>query len=275
MSREPILEVRNVRKRYGSVEALRGVDFDLYAGEIVGLVGDNGAGKSTLIRVISGAVAPDGGELRVDGKRLAFDHPAQARRTGIETMYQDLSLIPTLSIADNAYLGREEFAAPPIGRWARWMAKKRMRRNVEEGFSQLGLSLPPPNTKVTALSGGQRQQVAIARAVLWGSHIVLLDEPTAALGVRQTEIVLSFIEGLRREQVGVVFISHNVPQLLRVADRLVVMRLGAKVFDGPTAEVDETDLVAMMTGAMAAAEANRQPRRSAGAGQATDAAGGT
>jgi ABC-type sugar transport system ATPase subunit len=250
MPQQPILEVRGVRKRYGSVEALRGVDFDLHAGEIVGLVGDNGAGKSTLVKVISGAVKPDEGELRVDGNQLEFDHPLQARRIGIETMYQDLSLVSTLSIAENAYLGREEFRGGRVGRSIRFMAKKRMRRNVEKGFEELGLSLPPSNTKVTALSGGQRQAVAIARAVLWGSHIVLLDEPTAALGVRQTEIVLSFIERLREQHVGVVFISHDVPQLLRVADRLAVLRLGSKVYDGPTSDVDATKLVAMMTGAM-------------------------
>jgi simple sugar transport system ATP-binding protein len=255
VSGEPILEVRGVRKRYGSVEALRGVDFTLHAGEIVGLVGDNGAGKSTLVKVISGAVAPDDGEIRVDGKQFEFDHPLQARRIGIETMYQDLSLVPTLSIAENAYLGREEFAGGRVGRSFRWMAKKRMRRNVEQGFKELGLTLPASNTKVTALSGGQRQAVAIARAVLWGSHIVLLDEPTAALGVRQTEIVLSFIERLREQRVGVVFISHDVPQLLRVADRLAVLRLGSKVFDGPTGDVNATSLVAMMTGAMPPAAA--------------------
>ena len=250
MSPEPILEVRGVRKRYGSVEALRGVDFTLHAGEIVGLVGDNGAGKSTLVKVISGAVAPDHGEILVDGEQFTFDNPLHARRTGIETMYQDLSLIPTLSIAENAYLGREEYRGGGFGRGIRWMAKKRMRRNVEQGFERLGLTLPSSGTKVTALSGGQRQAVAIARAVLWGSHIVMLDEPTAALGVRQTEIVLSFIERLREQRVGVVFISHDVPQLLRVADRLVVLRLGSKVYDGATRDIDATGLVAMMTGAM-------------------------
>jgi ABC-type sugar transport system ATPase subunit len=250
MAAEPILEVRGVRKRYGSVEALRGVDFTLRPGEIVGLVGDNGAGKSTLVKVISGAVAPDEGDILVNGSRFTFDDPLHARRAGIETMYQDLSLIPTLSIAENAYLGREEFRGGRFGRSIRWMAKKRMRRNVEQGFEELGLTLPPPSTQVTALSGGQRQAVAIARAVLWGSHIVMLDEPTAALGVRQTEIVLSFIERLRDRDVGVVFISHDVPHLLRVADRLVVLRLGSKVYDGPKRDVDSTSLVAMMTGAM-------------------------
>jgi ABC-type sugar transport system ATPase subunit len=250
MSPDPILEVRDIRKRYGYVEALRGVDFALKAGEIVGLVGDNGAGKSTLVKVISGAIAPDEGEILLDGKHFKFDDPLHARRAGIETMYQDLSLIPTLSIAENAYLGREEYRGGGFGRRIRWMAKKRMRRNVERGFEELGLTLPPPSTQVTALSGGQRQAVAIARAVLWGSHVVMLDEPTAALGVRQTEIVLSFIERLREQRVGVVFISHDVPQLLRVADRLVVLRLGSKVYDGPTRDVDATSLVAMMTGAM-------------------------
>lgn len=246
---QSILEVENISKRFGSVRALRDVDFSLHAGEIVGLVGDNGAGKSTLIHVISGALRPDSGEIRVDGRAFSFDHPAHARKQGIETVFQDLSLIPTLSIAENVYLGRERFAHPPVGRWLRWMDKSHMRRDVEEGFSRLGLNLPSPKTKAAALSGGQRQAVAIARTVLWGSHIVLLDEPTAALGVRQTEIVLSFMERLKAQEVGVVFISHNIPELLRVADRIVVMRLGRKVFDGSSADVSGSDLVAMMTGA--------------------------
>jgi D-xylose transport system ATP-binding protein len=253
--RAPILEVRHLSKTYGAVRALRDVGFVLHAGEVIGLVGDNGAGKSTLINLLAGSIKPDTGEIVVDGVSHAFKDPSHARKEGIETVYQYLSLIPTLDMAENVYLGRELYAPIPGARLFHWMDKRTMRREVEKGFSGLGLQLPSSKTKVAALSGGQRQAVAIARAVLWGSHIVLLDEPTAALGVKQTEIVLSFIERLKSHAVGVIFISHNMPQVLRVADRIVVLRLGRKVFDGPRSQVSGEQLVALMTGVTAGAVA--------------------
>jgi ABC-type sugar transport system ATPase subunit len=248
----PVLEVRDISKRFGAVRALHDVSFSLYPGEVIGLVGDNGAGKSTLVNIIAGSLQPDGGQIFVDGLARNFENAAQARAAGIETVFQYLSLIPTLDMAENVFLNREIFGFGKIGQTLRWMDKKEMRRQTAAGFTRLGLTLPPPTTKVTALSGGQRQAVAIARAVLWGSHIVVLDEPAAALGVRQTAIVLSFIEGLREHGVACIFISHNMEHVMRVADRIVLMRLGEKIFDAPASSTSASDLVAMMTGAIAA-----------------------
>lgn len=245
----PVLEIRNVSKHYGAVRALHDVSLELRRGEVVGLVGDNGAGKSTLVGVVSGALRPDAGEVVLDGVPHAFETPAHGRDAGIETVFQNLSIIPTLDIAENVFLNRELYRSGAAARRLRLMDKTRMRRQVSEGFERLGLQLPPPTTKIAALSGGQRQAVAIARAVLWGQKIVLLDEPAAALGVRQTEIVLRFIERLKQERVGVMFISHNMQHVLRVADRIVVLRLGEKVHDGPAAGVTGNDLVALITGA--------------------------
>ena len=253
--RTPALEVVGITKRFGAVRALHDVDMRLYAGEVIGLVGDNGAGKSTLVSVIAGSLKPDSGQILVDGVERSFDNAAQAREAGIETVFQYLSLVPTLDMAENVFLCREEYAFGAVGRRLRWMDKAAMRRRTAEGFTRLGLTLPPPTTKVTALSGGQRQAVAIARAVLWGSHIVVLDEPNAALGVKQTEIVLSFIERLRAHGIACIFISHNMQQVMRVSDRIVLLRLGEKVFDGPRAGTTATDLVAMMTGATTAGTA--------------------
>jgi ABC-type sugar transport system ATPase subunit len=249
--RPAVLEVRNVTKYFGPVTALRDVSLELREGEVLGLIGDNGAGKSTLVGVISGALRPDAGSVLVDGAERSFSTPADARRAGIETVFQNLALIPTLNLAENVYL-RRELLAPGLGRFFRLMSKRAMRRQVREGFERFGVTLPPVRTKVSALSGGQRQAVAITRAVLWGSHIVLLDEPAAALGVKQTELVLSVVERLKSHGVAIVFISHNMQHVLRVADRVAVMRLGQKVADFDVHEqTTGTDLVALMTGATA------------------------
>jgi ABC-type sugar transport system ATPase subunit len=239
-----------VSKSFGAVRALRGFSLGLYSGEVIGLVGDNGAGKSTLVNVISGNFKPDAGEILVDGIDRTFESSADARSHGIETVYQFLSLVPTLDIAENIFLNREVYGPGPVLRAIRRLDKREMRHRVVTGFERLGLSLPSPRTKVAALSGGQRQAVAIARVVLWGSHIVLMDEPAAALGVRQTEIVLSFVERLKAQGVAVIFISHNMEHVLRVADRIVVMRLGEKVFDEPKGSVTATELVGLITGAI-------------------------
>src|SRR4051794_35809791 len=233
VAQTPVLEVRDIAKRFGAVQALHDVSFALYPGEVVGLIGDNGAGKSTLVNIIAGSLPPDSGQILVDGVERRFESAAQAREAGIETVFQYLSLIPTLDMAENVFLNREIYGFGQIGRWLRWMDKGEMRRQTSEGFTRLGLTLPSPKTKVTALSGGPRQAVAIARAALWGSHIVVLDEPAAALGVRQTEIVLSFVQGLRAHGVACILISHNMEHVMRVADRIVLMRLGEKIFDAP------------------------------------------
>ena len=247
--RKCLLELRSMSKTFGAVRALRGVDIVLREGEVLGLVGDNGAGKSTLVNIIAGILRPDDGELILDGIVHVNETPSDARHAGIETVFQSLSLISALDIAENVYLKRELFRFGKFGRRLRWMDKPRMRREAEEGLARLGLTLPPARTKVAALSGGQRQAVAVARAVFWGSRIVLMDEPTAALGVRQTEIVLSFIESLKQHGIAVLFVSHNMKHVLRVSDRVVVLRLGRKVLDAERERVNANNLVTAITGA--------------------------
>ena len=244
----PILEVRNISKSFEAVRALRDVSLELRAGQVVGLVGDNGAGKSTLVKIMSGTIRPDSGQILVDGTERVFSHANDARKAGIETVFQELSLIHSLDITQNVFLNRELFVPGPLEK-LKWTDNRRMRRELLAGFSKLGLTLPQPETKVAALSGGQRQAVAIARAVLWGSHIVILDEPNAALGVKQTEIVLSFVERLKEHGVGVIFISHNMEYIFRVSDRIVVLRLGQKVFEGSKSEITPSELVSKITGA--------------------------
>jgi simple sugar transport system ATP-binding protein len=243
-----VLELRGISKSYGPVRALRGVSMTVRPGQVVGLIGDNGAGKSTLISIVSGSAQPDRGQIVVNGVDKRFGSAIDARNAGIETVFQALALAPTLDIVENVYLGREQLRSGIAGRWLRWLDKRGMRHEVTAGFERLGLKLPSLNTTVGTLSGGQRQAVAIARAVIWGSSIVLLDEPTAALGVKQTEIVLSFIERLKEHGVAVIFVSHNMQQVLRVVDRVVVMRLGQKIFDGDRASLTGPQLVGLMTG---------------------------
>jgi ABC-type sugar transport system ATPase subunit len=251
--RPVLLEVDNVTKRFGPVMALRDVSLQLRAGEVLGLIGDNGAGKSTLVNIISGALRPDEGSVLVDGQERRFTDPSDARAVGIETVFQNLALIPTLNIWENIYLCREEFIRGPLGKVFRSMNKRAMRREVEKGFERFGVTLPPLRTKVSALSGGQRQQVAVTRAVLWGSHIVLLDEPVAALGVRQTKLVLELVKRLKAHGVGVILISHNMQHVMEVADRIAVLFLGRKVADFEVGEHTEaSELVALMTGASGA-----------------------
>ena len=232
--------------------ALRDVSLELRAGEVLGLIGDNGAGKSTLVNVMAGNLRPDEGTVLVDGAERRFASPSDARDAGIETVFQNLALIPTLNITENVFLKRERCGPGTLGRLARHLQKAQMRRDVRAAFERFGVTLPPLRSKVSALSGGQRQAVAITRAVMWGSHIVIMDEPAAALGVRQTELVLSLVERLRAHGVGIVFISHNMEQVLRVADRIAVMRLGQKVADVDVRDqTTGTQLVGLMTGAAA------------------------
>lgn len=248
---EEVLEARGITKRFGPVTALLDVSLCVRRGEVVGLIGDNGAGKSTLVKVLSGALKPDAGTVLVDGVEHAFADPSDARRAGIETVFQELALIPTLNIAENVYLRRELVARRGLSRVGRRLDKRRMRREAEKGFERFGVSLPPVRTKVSALSGGQRQQVAITRAVLWGSHIVIMDEPAAALGVKQTRLVLSLIERLKSHGVGILFISHNMDQVLHATDRIAVMRLGRKIADfDRTDATTGVELVSLMTGAV-------------------------
>jgi ribose/xylose/arabinose/galactoside ABC-type transport system permease subunit/ABC-type branched-subunit amino acid transport system ATPase component len=250
----PALEVSDITKRYGPVVALRGVSLALDRGEVLGLVGDNGAGKSTLISIISGVARPDSGEIRLDGKPWSEGGVRTIREAGIETVFQNLALVPTLSIAENMYLGRELHGPGRLAAAVRRIDKRRMRREVEGAFARLGLRMPPVTAKAGALSGGQRQAVAVARAVLWGSRVVIMDEPAAALGVQQTEAVLALIGRLKAEGVATLLVSHNMEHVLRVADRVAVFRLGRKIADLDQREQPVTGmhLVGLITGATSA-----------------------
>ncbi len=252
----PTLEVLDITKRFGPVVALRGVSLSLGQGEVLGLVGDNGAGKSTLISIISGVARPDSGQIRVNGKPWAETGARTIREAGIETVFQNLALVPTLSIVENMYLGRELYGPGRLAALARRIDKRRMRREVEASFSRLGLRMPPVTSKAGALSGGQRQAVAVARAVLWGSRVVIMDEPAAALGVQQTEAVLALIEGLKSQGVATLLVSHNMEHVLRVADRVAVFRLGRKIADLDHRERQLTgiELVGLITGATTAVQ---------------------
>jgi len=251
-----VLAVREISKRYGPVTALRGVSLELRRGEVLALVGDNGAGKSTLVSIISGMARPDAGEVLIDGEPFAGHGPKAAREAGIETVFQNLALVQTLSIAENVYLGRELYRGGALGRALRFLDKRRMRREVETTFDRLGLDLPPVTAKAGALSGGQRQAVAVARAMLWQRKVVVMDEPVAALGVRQTEAVLSLVERLGQHGVATLLVSHNMEHVLRVAHRVAVMRLGRKVadLDLRTGEVSGMHLVGLITGGITEAD---------------------
>jgi ABC-type sugar transport system ATPase subunit len=245
----PRLRAEWLTKRYGPVTALADVGFYLNGGEVLGLIGDNGAGKSTLVKLLAGNERPDAGRVFIDGQQSSLHDPSEATSLGIETVYQTLSLIPTLDIVDNIYLAREKIRGKMPTSWLRRLDKGAMRREAAQGFERLGLTLPPLRTKVGALSGGQRQAVAIARAALWGRKILILDEPTASLGVRQSEIVLSLVKSLREQGLAIIYITHNMDHVMRVCDRVLVLRLGRMTAERPLAELDKLTLVAMMTGA--------------------------
>lgn len=242
----PALEARDIVKTFGHVRALRGAAFEAFPGEVTALIGDNGAGKSTLIKVLSGVHSPDSGTVLVDGKEVHISNPRHAAALGIETVYQDLALAPDLDAPANVFLGRE------MTRF-RWLHDTRKMRSVtERRFKELGVGLVQDmRVPVASFSGGQKQSVAIARAAMWAEHVIIMDEPTAALGVVQTANVLRLIETIRDRGLAVVLISHNLREVLQVADRIEVMRLGARVARFRKGEADAERLIAAMTGAYA------------------------
>jgi simple sugar transport system ATP-binding protein len=246
---EPLLEARGLEKSFGRVLALRGADFTVYEGEVVALVGDNGAGKSTLVKALAGVQPPDAGEVRFSGRPVTIDSPVAARRLGIETVYQDLALAPELDPAANLYLGREIRRGGVLGRLG-FLDNAEMRRRSAESFASLGVALQDVGAQVSTMSGGQRQGVAVARAVTWASKVVFMDEPTAALGVVQTRAVLDLIRRVRDRGLAVVLISHNMPEVLQVADRIEVLRLGARVAQLRAADTTIEEIVGAMTGAL-------------------------
>jgi fructose transport system ATP-binding protein len=247
----PILQARGLVKRYGKVVALDGSDFDLHPGEILGVIGDNGAGKSTLIKALVGAVAPDEGQIMLDGKVVNFRSPLEARQAGIETVFQNLALSPALSIADNMFLGREQRVTGVLGQYFRLLDYKSMQKQARAKLSELGLlTIQNINQPVETLSGGQRQGVAVARAAAFGSKVVIMDEPTAALGVKESRRVLELMKVLKGRGLPLVLISHNMPHVFEVADRIHIHRLGRRHAVVDPAKISMSDAVAIMTGAM-------------------------
>jgi simple sugar transport system ATP-binding protein len=247
-----LLEAREIHKHFGRVVALRGAGFELRHGEVHALVGDNGAGKSTLIKILSGVFQPDGGEVLIEGAPVTVEGPREARALGIETVYQDLALADHLDAAANLFLGREELLPPPLS-WLGFLDKKTMRRRAAEEIRRLKIGIASVEQPVLTLSGGQRQAVAVARAIAWGTRIVIMDEPTAALGVRESSMVLELIQNVRDHGLAVIMVSHNLPEVFAVADRITVMRLGRTITTRARDETSLEAIVAMMTGAAAAA----------------------
>lgn len=251
-SATPVLSARGLMKRYGRVVAIDNGEFDLMPGEILAVIGDNGAGKSSLIKALSGAIRPDGGEIRLDGVPVTFSSPIEARKAGIETVYQTLALSPALSISDNMFLGREIYSANLLGKLFHQLDRQAMDEMARAKLSELGLlTIQNIQQPVETLSGGQRQGVAVARAAAFGSKVIIMDEPTAALGVKESRKVLDLILAVRSRGVPIVLISHNMPHVFEVADRIHIHRLGRRVAVISPKEFSMSDAVAIMTGAMA------------------------
>jgi fructose transport system ATP-binding protein len=246
----PMLSARGLVKRYGSVTAIDGSDFELYPGEILAVIGDNGAGKSSLIKALSGAVVPDQGQISLDGQPVHFKSPLEARRAGIETVYQDLAVAPALDIATNLFLGREKRRAGPLGSVLRMVDKRGMKREAQQHMADLKIGLRSMGQAVETLSGGQRQGVAVARAAAWARKLVIMDEPTAALGVRESAQVLELIKRVRDNGLPVILISHNMPHVFEVADRIHIHRLGKRVAVVTPQSHTMHEVVGIMTGAV-------------------------
>jgi fructose transport system ATP-binding protein len=249
-NRDPILSAKGLHKRYGNVTAIDGADFDLYHGEILAVIGDNGAGKSSMIKALSGATIPDSGEIWLDGERVHFKSPLEARRAGIETVYQDLAVAPALDIATNLFLGREKRRAGPLGSVFRMVDHKGMREEADRQMKSLQIGIRSMSQAVETLSGGQRQGVAVARAAAWARKLVIMDEPTAALGVKESGQVLELIKRVRDNGLPVILISHNMPHVFEIADRIHIHRLGKRVAVVTPKTHTMHEVVGIMTGAV-------------------------
>ena len=244
----PLVQMRDIKRNFGRVVALRGADVVARSGEVTAIVGDNGAGKSTMIKILSGAIQPDGGQILLDGHLAHFASPQEARQAGIETVYQDLALAPSLDVAANLFLGRETRQTGVLGALG-FLDDRAMRRRAQQEMAGLKIGLSSVRQPVVTLSGGQRQAIAVARATAWGTRIVIMDEPTAALGVRETQMVLRLIERVKSSGICVIMISHSMPEVFEVADSIAILRLGRTVQQIGRAETNMTDVVAFMTGA--------------------------
>lgn len=245
-----VMQAKGLVKRYGQVTALDGADFELRAGEILAVIGDNGAGKSSLIKALSGATIPDQGEILLDGKIIHFKSPIDARRAGIETVYQDLAVAPAMSISENLFLGRELRRPGFLGQVLRMLDKKKMLEESIARMRELKVGIRSMTQPVETLSGGQRQCVAVGRAAAFAQHVVIMDEPTAALGVKEGNMVLDLIRRVRDKGLPVVLISHNMPHVFEVADRIHVARLGRRAAVLDPKKISMSDTVAVMTGAL-------------------------
>jgi fructose transport system ATP-binding protein len=249
-----VMQAKGLVKRYGQVTALDGVDFELRAGEILAVIGDNGAGKSSLIKCLSGATIPDEGEILLDGQPIRFKSPKDARRAGIETVYQDLAVAPAMTIAENLFLGRELCRPGFFGQFLRLLDKKKMLEESISRMNDLKVGIRSMTQAVETLSGGQRQCVAVARAAAFAQHVVIMDEPTAALGVKEGNMVLELIRRVRDKGLPVILISHNMPHVFEIADRIHIARLGKRAAVVNPRHISMSDTVAVMTGAMSADE---------------------
>ena len=246
---EPVLEARGLTKRYGQVVAMDGADFDLLPNEILAVIGDNGAGKSTLIKALSGALVPDEGDIYLNGEQVRFRSPIDARKHGIETVYQDLAVAPALNIVDNLFLGRELRKPGVLGTVFRLRDKKRMLAQATDFMSDLKFHIQSMNQRVETLSGGQRQGVAVARSAAFARNVIIMDEPTAALGVKESGMVLDLIRKVRDKGLPVILISHNMPHVFELADRIHIHRMGKRVAVIKPQDYTMSDAVAIMTGA--------------------------
>jgi fructose transport system ATP-binding protein len=249
-----VMQAKGLVKRYGQVVALDGVDFELRAGEILAVIGDNGAGKSSLIKALSGATIPDEGEILLDGKPIHFKSPIDARRAGIETVYQDLAVAPAMTIAENLFLGRELRRPGFLGTVLRMLDKKKMLAESVARMNDLKVGIRSMTQAVETLSGGQRQCVAVSRAAAFAQHVVIMDEPTAALGVKESNMVLELIRRVRDRGLPVILISHNMPHVFEIADRVHIARLGKRAAVVDPKKISMSDAVAVMTGAKSVAE---------------------
>jgi fructose transport system ATP-binding protein len=245
-----VMEARGLVKRYGQVTAIGGADFGLRPGEILAVIGDNGAGKSSLIKALSGAVIPDEGQIFLDGQPVSFRSPIDARRQGIETVYQDLAVAPAMTIAENLFLGREILKPGPLARLLRIVDKKKMHDEALRHMQGLQFAIKSMSQPVETLSGGQRQGVAVARSAAFARHVVIMDEPTAALGVREGNMVLDLIRKVRDGGLPVILISHNMPHVFEIADRIHVHRMGVRAAVLDPKKISMADTVSVMTGAL-------------------------
>jgi len=249
-----VMEARGIYKHYGQVTALDGTDFDLYPGEILGVIGDNGAGKSTLVKILAGAIKPDQGDLYLHGSRIQFNSPLDARRLGIETVYQNLAVSPALNIVENMFLGRELRRPGILGEVFRMLDKRKMLADATTYMSELKFRIQSMAQPVETLSGGQRQGVAVARSAAFARNVIIMDEPTAALGVKESGMVLELIRKIRERGLPIILISHNMPHVFELADRIHIQRLGKRAAVVRPGEISMSDAVAIMTGAMTMSE---------------------